>query len=101
MDFYKGRLTDQHGLHVLIPPEAPRQQVHHIIYDELCLGQILPSSKATYQAIIADLVTAGAEGVILGCTEIGLLIKEGDTAVPIFDTTYLHAATAVDFALTP
>ncbi len=99
MDFYKGRLIDQHGLHVLIPPDAPRQQVHRIIYDELCLGKILPDSKATYQAIIADLVTAGAEGVILGCTEIGLLIKEGDTAVPLFDTTYLHAATAVDFAL--
>lgn len=99
MDFYKGRLTDQHGLNVLIPPDTHRQQVHRIIYDELCLGQILPHSKATYQTIIADLVADGAEGVILGCTEIGLLIKEGDTAVPIFDTTYLHAATAVDFAL--
>lgn len=99
MDFYKGRLIDQHDLHVHIPPTKPRQQVHRIIYDELCLGQIRPNSKATYQAIIADLVADGAEGIILGCTEIGLLVKEGDTAVPLFDTTYLHARAAVDFAL--
>jgi aspartate racemase len=98
-DFYKGRLTAMHGLDVLVPDEAGRAAVHRIIYDELVAGVINPVSRAAYRDVIAGLVARGAEGVILACTEIMLLVKPEDSAVPLFDTTALHAHAAVDHAL--
>jgi aspartate racemase len=98
-DFYKGRLVDHYHLNVLVPDAPDRETIHRVIYEELCLGQILPASRAAYQAVIGRLVEAGAEGIILGCTEIGLLIGDQDSPVPLFDTTRLHAAAAVDIAL--
>lgn len=97
-DFYKQHLIDA-GLQVLIPDIAERAEVHRIIYDELCQGQLLASSRQYYQQVIKDLADKGAEGVILGCTEIGLLISQADSPIPIFDTTAIHAAAAVDFLL--
>ena len=98
-DFYRGRLVDRYGLNVLVPDAPDRETVHRIIYEELCLGQIVPASRIAYQAVIGRLVAAGAEAIILGCTEIGLLIGDQDSPVPLFDTTRLHAAAAVDMAL--
>ncbi|MDQ2996813.1 MAG: amino acid racemase, partial [Chloroflexota bacterium] len=98
-DFYKGRLVDHYNLHVLIPSQPDRDMIHRVIYEELCLGQILPGSRAAYRAVIGRLIDAGAEGIILGCTEIGLLIGEQDSSVPLFDTTRLHAVAAVTYAL--
>ncbi|MFP4320832.1 MAG: aspartate/glutamate racemase family protein [Anaerolineales bacterium] len=98
-DFYAGRLRDKFGLEVLIPPPSDQEMVHGIIYDELCLGVVENASREVYQRIIADLQAAGAEGVILGCTEITLLIKQDHSPLPVFDTTALHAGAAVDFAL--
>lgn len=98
-DFYKGRLTHQHGLDVLVPEAKDRATVHRIIYDELVAGMIRPESRAAYQQVIARLVTRGAEAVILGCTEIMLLVRPEDSAVPLFDTTALHAEAAVAAAL--
>ncbi|UKS28658.1 aspartate/glutamate racemase family protein [Paenibacillus sp. HWE-109] len=98
-DFYKGRLTDKFGLEVLVPGDAARKIIHDIIYQELCLGIVKESSKASYIAIIQDLVQEGAEAVILGCTEIGLLLSAKDCSIPVFDTTRIHAEYAVDFAL--
>lgn len=98
-DFYRGRLQQHFGLDVLIPSPQEREVVHRVIYDELCLGIIRPESRAAYCQIINTLVARGAEGIILGCTEIGLLVKPEDSAVPLFDTTRLHAFAAVDFAL--
>ncbi|WP_370558618.1 aspartate/glutamate racemase family protein [Edwardsiella tarda] len=98
-DFYKGRLSERHGLEVIVPEADDRATVHHIIYDELVAGQITPSSRAAYRQVIARLVQAGAEAVILGCTEIMLLVQPEDSAVPLFDTTALHAAAAVEAAL--
>ena len=98
-NFYRGRLAEKYGLEVLIPGEADRAIVHRVIYDELVLGQIVPASKAEYQRIIEALIAQGAEGIILGCTEIGLLIKNEDSRVPLFDTTILHAQAAVEMAL--
>ncbi len=98
-DFYKGRLHERFGLDVLIPGEADRATVHRVIYDELVQGQVLPASRDAYRAVIARLVADGAEAIILGCTEIMLLVRPEDSAVPLFDTTALHAAAAVDFAL--
>ena len=89
------------GIEVLIPPEAARAEVHRVIYEELCRGRIEPASRTAYRAAIADLVAAGAQGIVLGCTEIGLLIGAVDAPVPVFDTTALHAEAAVTFALTP
>ncbi|SNY49295.1 aspartate racemase [Arsukibacterium tuosuense] len=97
--FYKTRLTEQHGLSVLVPNEAERQQVHQIIYDELCVGKVLPESREQYRQIIAGLVAHGAEAIILGCTEISLLISQQDAAVPLFDTTDIHARSAAELAL--
>ncbi len=97
-DFYKARLLTQ-GIEVLIPAEGDRKLVHQVIYEELCLGQINPESRLAYQQIIAGLVAQGAEGVILGCTEIGLLVQPEDAAVPLFDTTAIHARAAVDWML--
>jgi aspartate racemase len=98
-DFYKGRLTDQHGLEVIVPGDADRQIVHRVIYEELCLGVIRPESKLEYTRIMRDLVQQGAQGIILGCTEIMLLVGQDDSSVPVFDTTTIHAVAAVDFAL--
>lgn len=99
MDFYRGRLEKEHGLSVLIPDDTQRTAVHEIIYKELGLGLIRDESRAVYQEIIADLQRRGAEGVILGCTEIPLLIKPADSPIPTFDTTALHCRAAVDLAL--
>ncbi|MDN5767590.1 MAG: aspartate/glutamate racemase family protein [Humibacillus sp.] len=98
--FYRDRLA-RHGLTVLVPPADDRAQVHRIIYDELCLGQLLEPSRQFYREVIARLVDAGAEGIILGCTEIELLIGAADSPVPVFPTTRLHVEAAVDLALAP
>ncbi|MEL7434024.1 MAG: aspartate/glutamate racemase family protein [Chloroflexota bacterium] len=99
-DFYKGRLVKKHGLDVRIPDDAGRTQVHDIIYEELVVGVVNEPSRATYQEVIAQLVADGAEGVILGCTEIELLISKPEhSPVPTFPTTYLHAIAAVEWAL--
>lgn len=98
-DFYKGRLQTHFGLEVLVPAEAERERVHRIIYDELCLGEIRESSRAEYLAIIEGLAAAGAEAVILGCTEIALLVGDARAAVPLYDTTAIHAEAAVALAL--
>ncbi|MBD3762725.1 aspartate/glutamate racemase family protein [Sphingomonadaceae bacterium G21617-S1] len=97
-DFYKGRLAG-HGFEVLIPEAEDRAAVHRIIYEELVCGEIREPSRAAYRAVIARLVSAGAEAIILGCTEIMLLVRAEDSAVPLFDTTTLHAMAAVDRAL--
>ena len=99
-DFYCGRLEERHGLRVITPVESDRQIVHDVIYQELCTGHVTDASREQYRAIIQRLVDAGAEGVILGCTEIGILIGPDDSPVPLFDTTHIHAAAAVEFALT-
>jgi aspartate racemase len=98
-DFYKGRLADRFGLEVLVPDDADRATVHRIIYEELVAGKVLPASRAAYREVIARLVARGAEAIILGCTEIMLLVKPEDSAVPLFDTTTLHALAAVDKSL--
>jgi aspartate racemase len=98
-DFYRGRLEARHGLKVVIPDAADRDVVHRVIYAELCLGVTREESRAAYREIIGRLVAQGAEGIILGCTEIGLLVKTEDAPVPLFDTTALHAARAVEFSL--
>jgi aspartate racemase len=81
------------------PQKADRGIINSIIFDELCLGQIVEKSRAEFRRIIEDLTAQGAEGIILGCTEIGLLVKPGDANVPVFDTTLIHAIGAVDYAL--
>ncbi len=98
-DFYKGRLTDKFGLEVIVPDKSDRDIVHRVIYDELCAGKINLASKLDYVRIINDLVQKGVEGIILGCTEIMLLVGQSDSSVPVFDTTTIHAVAAVDFAL--
>jgi len=97
--FYKGRLADRHGLDVIVPGQEDRATVHRIIYEELVAGKVLPASRDAYRAIIARLVEDGAQAVILGCTEIMLLVRPEDSPVPIFDTTALHAAAAMEWAL--
>ncbi|MGD1953132.1 MAG: aspartate/glutamate racemase family protein [Leptolyngbyaceae cyanobacterium] len=98
-DFYSGRLNQKYGLNVLIPDEHDRKLVHQVIYEELCLGTVADASKTEYLRIIQALSERGAEGIILGCTEIGMLIKQTDTDVKLFDSTVVHAAKAVDYAL--
>lgn len=98
-DFYKGRLTSRFGLDVLVPDEADRSIVHEVIYRELVAGQVVPASRAAYREIIVRLVERGAQAIILGCTEIMLLVQAEDSAVPLFDTTTLHAHAAVIRAL--
>lgn len=97
-DFYRQRLAG-HGLEVLVPDADDRGIVHRVIYDELCLGQVRDESRQQYRRIIADLVARGAQGVILGCTEIGLLVGDDDASVPLFDTAALHARHAALAAL--
>lgn len=98
-DFYKGRLQSRHGLDVIVPETDDRRIVHEIIYSELVKGQVREESRAAYRGIIARLVERGAQGIILGCTEIMLLVSDADSAVPLFDTTTIHALSAVDHAL--
>lgn len=98
-DFYRGRLSERHGLNVLIPDEAGCESVHGIIYDELVRGEIRDQSRREYQRVIEQLGAAGAQAVILGCTEISLLIKPPDSPLPTFDSTELHALAALDWAL--
>lgn len=97
--FYKGRLADLHGLDVIVPDAADRATVHRIIYDELVQGKVEAASRDAYRAVIKRLVAAGAEAIILGCTEIMLLVGPEDSPVPLYDTTGLHAAAAVELAL--
>jgi aspartate racemase len=97
--FYTGRLHERYGLATVIPDEAERADVHRIIYDELCHGTVDDSSRAVYQRVIEGLAARGAQAVILGCTEITLLIKPEDSALPVFDTTALHAQAAVEWAI--
>jgi aspartate racemase len=99
-DFYRGRLVQKHDLDVVIPGVNERELVDRVIYDELCLGRIEPSSRKRYVEIIEELIDAGAEGIILGCTEIGLLVHQDDVRVPCFDTARIHAEAAVAYALT-
>jgi len=98
-DFYKGRLMQKYGLKVLVPNEPDRKIVHNVIYQELCLGQMIESSKIEYLRIIESLANQGAEVVILGCTEIGLLVHQSDTDIELCDTTVIHAEKAVEYAI--
>jgi aspartate racemase len=98
--FYVDRLAG-HGVETVVPDAAARADVHRVIYDELVLDVVREESRATYRAIMADLVAAGAQGMVLGCTEIGLLVGPDDTSVPLFDSTEIHARAAVDWMLTP
>jgi aspartate racemase len=100
-DFYRGRLSAKHGLEVLIPTAEQREVVHRIIFDELCAGIIKQSSELIYLEIIEGLAREGAQGIILGCTEIGLLVKQEGCPIPLFDTTVIHSVAAVDYALRP
>ncbi len=97
-NFYKDRLSEKYGLKVLIPPEKERDSVHRVIYEELCRGEIHQRSREQYLAIIDHLVSQGAEGIILGCTEIPLLIKQQHCQVALLDTTRIHAEAAVEYA---
>ena len=98
-DFYKGRLIEQFGLQVLTPGLIDRKIIHSVIYEELCLGRHQPSSKFEYLRIVGELADRGAQAVILGCTEIGMLIKQSDTKIRLLDTTEIHAQKAVEYAL--
>ena len=99
-EFYRRRL-ESHGLTVLIPERDDRDEVHRVIYEELVLGRIEEAARATYRRVMADLIARGAEGIIFGCTEIGLLVNQSDSAVPVFDTTTIHAQAAARFAIGP
>lgn len=98
-DFYKGRISEKFGIDVVVPTADEQTVVHDIIYQELCLGEIKTESRDRYLKIIANLHAQGAEAVILGCTEIALLVKQSDTTVPLYDTTEIHAAHGVEWAL--
>jgi aspartate racemase len=98
-DFYKGRLSQKFGVDVLVPDADDRALVHRVIYDELVQGKIEPASRQAYRDVIARLVARGAQGVVLGCTEIMLLVRQEDSAVPLFDTTRLHVEAAIAQAL--
>jgi len=99
--FYIDRLQDRHGLQVLVPKSEDREIVHRIIYEELCLGRVLPKSRSEYRRVIADLKGQGAQAIILGCTEISLLVGPEDAEIPLFDTTRIHARSAAEWALAP
>lgn len=98
-EFYRGRLRERFGIEAIVPDEADRRLVHAVIYDELCQGVVRPESKAAYLRVMRDLEGRGARAIVLGCTEIMLLVGQADAELPIFDTTALHAAAAVDWAL--
>lgn len=97
--FYKNRLKERHGIEAIIPSEEERKIIHDILYNELCLGDIRNISKDKFKKIIEKLVSQGAQGIILGCTEIPLLVDQKDYSIPLFDTTLIHSKAAVDFAL--
>ncbi|HCO93391.1 MAG TPA: aspartate racemase [Phycisphaerales bacterium] len=98
-DFYKERLAEKHGLETIVPDEQERQIINNVIYNELCCGQIRKSSKKEFRKIMQNLAVKGAEGIILGCTEICLLVNQQDVEIPVFDTTTIHATAAAVFAL--
>jgi aspartate racemase len=98
-EFYRGRLEELHQLKILVPDKEKRDQVHRVIYEELVQGMITDSSREIYREVIDTLVAGGAQGIVLGCTEIGLLVKQEDVPVPVFDTMEIHALAAVDAAL--
>ncbi|NRF67002.1 aspartate/glutamate racemase family protein [Aquincola sp. S2] len=100
-DFYRERLSERHGLRIIVPEPDDRAIVHRIIYEELCLGVITEASRSAYRRIMADLAGQGAQAIILGCTEISLLVTPGDSPVPLFDTTAIHARAAAEEALAP
>jgi aspartate racemase len=97
-DFYRGRLESKHNLQVIVPDDADREIVHRVIYEELCLGVINEKSRAQYLTIMEKLVSQGSQGIILGCTEIELLVRPGDGTIPLFATTRIHAEAAVELA---
>ena len=97
--FYKGRLLGQYGIQTVIPSSEDRMELHRIIYEELCCGVVKESSREYYLEVIEKLKTAGAEGIILGCTEIGMLVSKKDTTARLYDTTKIHAEKAVNLAL--
>ena len=98
-DFYRGRLAEQHGIEMFVPDQNDRDLVHRVIYEELCLGRVEDASRRAYREVMRRLVERGAQGIILGCTEISLLVGDRDASVPLFDTTAIHAAAAADWAL--
>lgn len=98
-DFYKGRLADRYGIEAIVPDEGDREIVHQIIYQELCLGKIEDASRREFQRVMQTLIERGAEGIILGCTEIGLLVGPKDVSVPVYDTAEIHAVGAAELAL--
>ncbi len=98
-DFYKGRLVDRHDLEVIVPDDEGRETVHRVIYDELCTGERKESSRAEFIRIMETLAARGAEGIVLGCTELGLLVSDEDSRVPLFDTARVDATAAVEYAL--
>jgi aspartate racemase len=98
-EFYKGRLVEEFGIEVITPSAEQQQKVHEVIYQELCLGQIDKESKRYYLNVIEDLFDQGAQAIILGCTEITLLVQQADTSIPLYDTTAIHAQSAVEAAL--
>ncbi len=98
-DFYKGRLKKKYGIEVVIPDLEEREKIHRVIYDELCVGETKDASRQRFIEIINNLISQGAEGVILGCTEIPLLVKQEDVDLPLFDTTMIHASRAADISL--
>jgi aspartate racemase len=97
--FYRERFQQRAGVEVLVPSERDRALVHRVIYEELCLGNVRPESRAAYRAIVDALVAEGAQGIILGCTEVCMLLSQADVPVPVFDTTAIHARAAVDRAI--
>jgi len=97
-EFYRGRL-EQHGFEVVVPSEGERKSIHGIIYEELCHGRVLASSRSECERIVSELAARGAQGVVLGCTEIGLLLRPEDSSVPLFDTAQIHAEEAARYAL--
>jgi aspartate racemase len=99
-DFYKGRLTEKHGLEIIVPSKADREIIDRIIYEELCLGKIKAESRQTYLQIMKQMRKEGAEGIIEGCTEIAMLVRQEHTDIPLFDTTAIHAQEAVNMAVT-
>ncbi len=98
-DFYRQRLSQRHGIRVHVPAAAERGEVHRVIFEELCRGRVLETSRQAYRSTISQLAATGARGLLLGCTEIGLLISGEDSALPLFDSAELHARMAVDWSL--
>ena len=99
--FYRDRLSERHGLRVIVPGPQDRETIHRIIYQELCLGVVTAESRSEYRRVIESLASQGAQAIILGCTEISLLVNQQDSAVPLFDTTAIHASAAAEEALAP